>query len=70
MAFFLDIPAIIAAEERVYAISSSALFLNRPLGKFALQGAAVHVEGTRCRRDIAIMLGEDFLQVFPFQSFH
>ena len=62
MAFFCTL------QER--AIILLLLFLHRPLGEFALQGTAVHVEGACCRRDIALMFGEYFLQVFPFQAFY
>jgi len=31
------------------------LFFHRPLRKLALQGAAVHVQGARRRRDIAVI---------------
>jgi hypothetical protein len=41
------------------------LLLDRSLGEFALQGATMHFQGACGGRDIAIMLGKDFLQMFP-----
>lgn len=38
------------------------------LAQFPLQGAAVHVERTRGGRDVAVVLGEHALDMFPFQT--
>jgi len=46
------------------------LFLHRVLGEFALQRAAVHVQGACGGRDVAVMLGKHLLQVFSFQTFY
>jgi len=72
MAFFYQSKTEWLTQERVatHVIACSVLFLHGSLGEFALQGAAVHVECAGGRGNIAVMRGEDFLQVFPFQSFH
>ena len=38
------------------------------IGELALQGAAVHVQGARRRRNVAVIFREYLLQVFPFQA--
>ena len=41
-----------------------------PLGQLALQGAAVHIQLACGRRDVAIVIAQYPLDVFPFQTIH
>ena len=50
--------------------AGNSLFPGRLLGELSLQRSSVHVEAASSCRDIALVLGQNALDMFPFQPVH